>query len=211
MVTVREGEGYDMRLDSTTIGLRDTAQDGACVLASLTRTTRVQDLNIVLSNNLTTTRYPAIVARELGLFKKAGLEINYIDSAEDVDFVGLLLNGAADVVMLDAAQTLQAASKQQPIASIYESMQSAPDVLAVVMDGPIGSLADMKGQTIGLASKRDLVTAQLVLSTAGIAIKDVRTVVVGDRGADVARAFEQKRIVAYAGSINDTTVLAAFG
>src|SRR5215475_5089625 len=178
-----------MRLDSTTIGsLHDTAQDGACVLASLTRTTRVQNLNIVLSNNLTTTRYPAIVARELGLFKKAGLEIKYIDSAEDTDFVALLLNGSADVVMLDAPQTLMAASKRQPIASVYESMQSAPDVLAVVADGPIGSLADLKGQTIGLASERDLVTAQLVLSSAGIAIKDVRMVFVGDRGADVARA-----------------------
>jgi NitT/TauT family transport system substrate-binding protein len=212
MVTVRESEGYDMRLDSTTIGgLRDTAQHGASVLASLTRTTRLQNLNIVLSNNLTTTRYPAIVARELGLFKKAGLEIKCIDSADDADFVALLLNGAADVVMLDAPQTLMAASKRQPIASIYESMQNAPDVLAVVADGPIGSLADLKGQTIGLASERDLVTARLVLGTAGIDIKDVSTVVVGDRGSDVARAIEQKRIAAYAASINDTTVLTAFG
>ena len=201
-----------MRLDSTTIGsLRDTAQHGARVLASLTRTTRLHNLNIVLSNNLTTTRYPAIVARELGLFKKAGLTVEYIDSAGSADFVGLLLNGAADVVMLDAPQTLQAASRRQPIASVYESMQSAPDVLAVVVGGPIRSLADLKGQTIGLASKRDLVTAQLVLGTAGIDIKDVSTVVVGDRGSDVARAIEQKRIVAYAASINDTTVLTAFG
>jgi len=208
----RERVGHDMRLDSTTTGsLRGTARHGAEVLASLTRTTRLHKLNIVLSNNLTTTRYPAIVARELGLFKKAGLKVEYIDSAPSTDFVELLLNGAADVVMLDAPQTLQAASKRQPIASIYESMQSAPDVLAVVVGGPIASLADLKGQTIGLASKRDLVTAQLVLSTAGIDIHDVSTVVVGDRGSDVAKAIEQKRIVAYAASINDTTVLTAFG
>jgi hypothetical protein len=69
------------------------------------------------------------------------------------------------------------------------------------------SLAALKGQTIGLASERDLVTAQLVLGTAGIDIQDVSTVVVGDRGSDVAKAIEQKRIVAYAASINDTTVL----
>src|SRR5262249_45589650 len=174
MVTVREREGYDMRLDSTTIGsLRDTAQHGASVLASLTRTTRLQNLNIVLSNNLTTTRYPAIVARELGLFREAGLAIKCIDSADDADFVALLLNGAGDGVRLDAPQTLMAASKRQPIASIYESMQNAPDVLAVVADGPIGSLADLKGQTIGLASERALVTTRLVLGTAGIDIKDV--------------------------------------
>jgi NitT/TauT family transport system substrate-binding protein len=201
-----------MKLDSTTIDVRrDTAQHSARVLASLASATRLQNLNIVLSNNLTTTRYPAIVARELGLFEKAGLKLNYLDLADSVDFVELLLKGAADVVMLDAPQTLQAASKQQPIASIYETMQRAPDVLAVVVGGPIGSLADLKGQTIGLASERDLLTAQLVLSTAGISIHDVSTVVVGDHGPDVARAIEQKRIVAYAASINDTTVLTAFG
>jgi NitT/TauT family transport system substrate-binding protein len=201
-----------MKLDSTTISpVRDIAQHRATVLASLTRATRLQNLNIVLSNNLTTARYPAIVARELGLFEKAGLKINYLDSAESADFVELLLNGAADVVMLDAPQTLQAASNQQPIASVYETMQSAPDVLAVVVGGPIGSLADLKGQTIGLASERDLVTAQIVLSTADIDIQDVSTVVVGDRGPDVSKAIEQKRIVAYAASINDTTVLTTFG
>lgn len=69
-----------MGLYLTTIGgLRDTTQHGARVLASLTRTTRLHNLNIVLSNNLTTTRYPAIVARELGLFKKAGVKVEYID------------------------------------------------------------------------------------------------------------------------------------
>ena len=90
-------------------------------------------------------------------------------------------------------------------------MQRAPDVLAVVAGGPIGTLADLKGQTVGLASERDLVTAQLVLGTAGIGIHDVSTVVVGDHGPDVAKAIEQKRIVAYAASINDTTVFTPSG
>ena len=39
----------------------------------------------------------------------------------------------------------------------------------------------------------------------------MNTVVVGDHGPDVAKAIEQRRIVAYAASINDTTVLTAFG
>ncbi len=200
-----------MRRGPTTAGMRDSAQRGARGLASSRQPSGSQTLNIVLSNNLTTTRYPAIVARELGLFEKAGLKLNYLDLADNVDFAELLLSGAADVVMLDAPQTLRAASRGLPIASIYETMQRAPDVLAVVVDGPIRSLADLKGQTIGLASERDLVTAQLVLDTAGIGIGEVSAIVVGDHGPDVASAIEQKRIVAYAASINDTTVLGAFG
>ena len=201
-----------MRLDSTVIsGMRAGAGYDARVIASLSRARQLQELNILLSNDNTTTRYPAIVARELGLFERAGLKINYLDSKTAESFVALLAKGEADAVMLDAPQTLQAVNEELPVSAVYESMQSAPDVLSVVVGGPVNSLEDLKGQTIGLASERDRVTAQIVLATAGIDIDDVRTVVVGDSGRIVAKAIKDKQIVAYAASINDTTVLAAFG
>jgi NitT/TauT family transport system substrate-binding protein len=89
-------------------------------------------------------------------------------------------------------------------------MQNAPEVLSIVVDGPIKSLEDLKGKTIGLASDRDQVTAQVVLDTAGIDIEEVSTVVVGDSGPVVAKAIKDGAIQAYAAGINDTTVLAAF-
>jgi NitT/TauT family transport system substrate-binding protein len=178
---------------------------------ALSRPQKVRELTVLLSNNDTTTRYPAIVARELRLFERAGLSVAYLGETSGVDFVGLLANGAADMVMLDAPETLQAADERLPIASVYESMQAAPDVLSVVADGPIESLADLRGKTIGLASQRDLVTARLVLRSAGIDISEVHAVVVGDHGPVVAQALRDGDIVAYAASINDTTVLGALG
>src|SRR5690606_19823889 len=99
---------------------------------------------------------------------------------------------------------------KQPIVVVYEGMQNAPEVLSVVVDGPIKTLEDLKGKTIGLASDRDQITAQVVLDTAGISIDEVQTVVVGDSGPVVAKAVKDGQIAAYAAGINDTTVLSAF-
>lgn len=184
---------------------------GTLMFASPSQAQEVKELNIMVPNNNTTTLYPVIVARELGWFEKAGLKINYLDSDTTVPYVAFLSNGQADSVMLDAPQTFQAVNAKQPIVVVYEAMQSAPEVLSVVVGGPIKTLADLKGQTIGLASDRDQVTAQVVLDTAGISIDDVSTVVVSDQGPVVAKAIQDGAIVAYAAGINDTTVLAAFG
>jgi len=83
--------------------------------------------------------------------------------------------------------------------------------LSVVIGGPYKTLEDLKGTTIGMASDRDQVTAQVVLDSAGIGIDEVETVVVGDSGPVVAKAIKDEAISAYAAGINDTTVLAAFG
>jgi len=184
---------------------------GASVFTPPSHAQGMQELNIMLPNNNTTTLYPHIVARETGMYEDAGLKINLLDSETTVPYVAFLSNGDADAVMLDAPQTFQAVNAKLPIVVVYEGMQNAPEVLSVVVDGPIKSLEDLKGQTIGLASDRDQVTAQVVLDTAGINVDDVETVVVGDSGPVVANALKDGSVVAYAAGINDTTVLAAFG
>ena len=191
-------------------GLIAGAVLGALVSASPTHAQEMQELNILLPNNNTTTLYPLIVARDTGMFEDAGLKINLLDSETTVPYVAFLSNGDADAVMLDAPQTFQAVNAKLPIVVVYEAMQNAPEVLSIVVDGPIKSLEDLKGKTIGLASDRDQVTAQVVLDTAGIDIEEVNTVVVGDSGPVVAKAIKDGAVVAYAAGINDTTVLAAF-
>ena len=184
---------------------------GALVSASPSHAQEMTELNVMLPNNNTTTLYPHIVARETGMYEDAGLKINLLDSETTVPYVAFLSNGDADAVMLDAPQTFQAVNAKLPIVVVYEAMQNAPEVLSVVIGGPIKSLEDLKGKTIGLASDRDQVTAQVVLDTAGIDIEEVNTVVVGDSGPVVAKAIKDGAIEAYAAGINDTTVLAAFG
>lgn len=204
--------GNKMQLASRTIRtMLAGAALGALVFSSPSQAQEMKELNIMLPNNNTTTLYPLIVARDTGMFEKAGLKINLLDSETTVPYVAFLSNGDADAVMLDAPQTFQAVNAKQPIAVVYEAMQNAPEVLSIVVGGPYKTLEDLKGTTIGMASDRDQVTAQVVLGSAGIDIDEVTTVVVGDSGPVVAKAIKDNTISAYAAGINDTTVLAAFG
>jgi NitT/TauT family transport system substrate-binding protein len=201
-----------MKVASTTIRTMFAgAALGALIIASPSQAQEMTEVNIMVPNNNTTTLYPVVVARDTGMFEDVGLKINYLDSETTVPYVAFLSNGEADAVMLDAPQTFQAVNEKLPISVVYEGMQNAPEVLSVDVDGPIKTLEDLKGKTIGLASDRDQVTAAVALGSAGIGIDEVTTVVVGDSGPIVAKALQDKSIQAYAAGINDTTVLAAFG
>src|SRR5690606_1102472 len=81
----------------------------------------------------------------------------------------------------------------------------------VLEGGEITELEQLRGKTIGLASDRDQITAQVVLDTAGISIDEVNTVVVGDSGPVVARALQDNQVQAIASAVNDLAVLAPFG
>jgi NitT/TauT family transport system substrate-binding protein len=188
----------------------------ACVATvaalSVAAPTQAQDkkpVNVLLPNENTTTLFPSIVARELGFFEDEGLDVTLLASDTTIPYVAFLMNNQADLVMLDAPQTFQAVNAQQPVAVVFEGMQYAPEVMIVREDSPIQSVADLKGKTIGLASDRDQITAQVALDTAGITIDEVETVVVGDSGPVLARAVRDNTVDVVAAAANDLTVLEA--
>jgi NitT/TauT family transport system substrate-binding protein len=184
---------------------------GALMFAAPAQAQDLEEINIMVPNNNTTTLFPVIVARNLGLFEKAGLKVNYLDSETSVPYVAFLSNSQADAVMLDAPQTLQAANAKQPVKVVYEAMQNAPEGLYVPEGGEVKTIADLKGKTIGLAGDRDRVTSEIVLQTAGMKGEDVSMVVVGTSGPVMAKALQENQVQAFSGAINDLTVVAAFG
>jgi NitT/TauT family transport system substrate-binding protein len=186
---------------------------GATVAAlSIAPPTQAQDkkpVNVLLPNENTTTLFPSTVARELGFFSDEGLDVTLLASDTTIPYVAFLMNNQADLVMLDAPQTFQAVRAEQPVAVVFEGMQYAPEVMIVREDSPIQSVADLRGKTIGLASDRDQITAQVALDTAGITINEVQTVVVGDSGPVLARAVRDNTVDVVAAAANDLTVLEA--
>ena len=169
----------------------------------------LKPLNVLLPNENTTTLYPAPVGKELGFFEQQGVDLTLLASDTTIPYVAFLVNNQADLVMLDAPQTFQAVNAKQPVMVVFEGMQYAPEVMIVREDSPIQSVADLKGKTIGLASDRDQITAQVALDTVGITIDEVKTVVVGDAGPVLARAVRDSTVDAVAGAANDLTVLQA--
>jgi NitT/TauT family transport system substrate-binding protein len=188
----------------------------ACAAAAAALTFAVQasaqekkPINVLIPNERTTTLFPSTIAEVLGFFEDEGLEVTLLASDTTVPYVAFLMNNQADLVMLDAPQTFQAVNAQQPVAVVFEGMQYAPEVMIVREDSPIQSVADLKGKTIGLASDRDQITAQVALDTAGITIDEVETVVVGDSGPVLARAVRDSTVDVVAAAANDLTVLEA--
>ena len=184
----------------------------AAMAAALPVAAQAQDLkpfNVLLSNENTTTLFPSGIARELGFFEDEGLDVTILASDTTIPYVAFLMNNQADLVMLDAPQMFQAVKAEQPVAVVFEGMQFAPEVLIVREDSPIQSVADLRGKTIGLASDRDQITAQVALDTAGITIEEVTTVVVGDSGPVLARAVRDSTVDVVAAAANDMTVLQA--
>jgi NitT/TauT family transport system substrate-binding protein len=171
----------------------------------------LKPINVLIPNENTTTLYPNIVARELGFFEQQGVDVTLLASDTTIPYVAFLVNGQADLVMLDSAQTFQAINTKQPVKMIFEGMQYAPEVVMVREESDIKSIADLVGKTVGLASDRDQITVQIALDTAGITIDQVSTVVVGDSGPVLAKSVRDNDVDAVSAAANDLTVLQANG
>jgi len=171
----------------------------------------LKPINVLIPNENTTTLYPNIVARELGFFEQEGADVTLLASDTTIPYVAFLVNGQADLVMLDSAQTFQAINTKQPVKMIFEGMQFAPEVVMVRADSDIQSIGDLVGKTVGLASDRDQITVQIALDTAGITIDQVSTVVVGDSGPVLAKSVRDSDVDAVSAAANDLTVLQASG
>jgi NitT/TauT family transport system substrate-binding protein len=208
--TTRKKENVAMGLQSTSIRVMLAgAALAATMLAAPAQ--ELKQVNIMVNNNNTTNLFPVIVARNLGWFEKEGIAVNYLNADTTVAYVAFLSNGQADAVMLDAPQTFQAVAQKLPIKVVYEAQQFASEGLFVPESGGVKTVEDLKGKTIGLASDRDRVTAQIVLEHAGLSIDDVETVVVGDSGPVVAKAVKDGAVQAFAAASSDLALQAANG
>ncbi len=190
---------------------RITAAAIASVALSASAASAQDTLNVLIANERSTTFYGMHVANELGYFEDENLEINWLASATTIPYVAFLSNGQADLVMFDAAQTMQAVNANQPVSIIYEDMQFAPEALYVSADSDIKEIADLNGKTIGLVSDRDLAIARVALESAGLTIDDVKTAVVGEGGATLANAFRRNTVDAVAGGATELNTIQSAG
>jgi NitT/TauT family transport system substrate-binding protein len=183
---------------------------GALLLASGSIAS-AQTVNILSANEASCDLYGVHIAKALGIYEDAGVDANMLSSETTVPYVAFLSNGDADLTMLDSAQVLQMANANQPGAVIYEVMQFAPEGIFVLSDGPIETLEDLRGKTIGLASDRDQITVIIALDSVGISIGEVSTVVVGDSGPLMANSLTSGQVAAFAGAASDRAGIEAAG
>jgi NitT/TauT family transport system substrate-binding protein len=171
----------------------------------------LKNINFMAANDGSCGTYPQFMVTAFGYLAKEGYKMTLLDSDTSVPYVAFLANGDADFAMLDAAETLTAASTGQPIKIVYEAYQMAPEGIVVVEDSPIQSLSELKGKIIGLAEQPDEITTKIALDSVGIGLDEVTTFVVGNQGPIMAAALRDKTIDAFAGGSADRTALEAQG
>jgi NitT/TauT family transport system substrate-binding protein len=171
----------------------------------------LKNINFMGANDKSCVNYAQFGMTAFGYLEKEGYKVTLLNSDTTVPYIAFLANGDADLVMLDANETLVARETGNDIKIVYEAYQRAPEGIVVLEDSPIQSLADLKGKTIGLAEQPDEVTTQIALDSVGLKLEDVTSFVVGNQGPVMAMALRDKKIDAFAGGQGDRRAIEAQG
>ena len=117
---------------------------------------------------------PLIVAREKGYFKEAGLDVELIAPADPNDPPKLVAAGKADIAVSYQPQLHIRVEAGLPLVRIGTVVATPLNSLVVLKDGPIKSIADLKGKKIGysIGGFEDAILG-VMLSKAGLGLEDV--------------------------------------
>ncbi len=94
---------------------------------------------------------PLFVAQEKGYFADAGLEVELIAPADPNDPPKLVAAGKADLAVSYQPQLHLQVAEGLPLVRIATLVATPLNTLLVLADGPVQSIADLKGRTVGFS------------------------------------------------------------
>ena len=118
------------------------------VLAAPHATLAQDRLTVLLDWFVNPDHAPLFVAQEAGYFKDAGLEVELIAPADPNDPPKLVAAGKADVAISYQPQLHIQVDQGLPLRRIGTLVATPLNSLVVLADGPIKSIADLKGRKI---------------------------------------------------------------
>lgn len=117
---------------------------------------------------------PLIVAQEAGFFAKHGLAVEMIQPADPNDPPKLVAAGRADLAVSYQPQLHLQTAEGLPLARIGTLVATPLNTLVVLADGPVRSLADLKGRKVGFSvSGTEEAVLGTMLRSAGLSLDDV--------------------------------------
>ncbi len=125
----------------------------AVILASVgMRPAAAQEpLTLILDWFINPDHGPIFVAEELGYFADAGLEVEIIAPADPNDPPKLVAAGRADLAISYQPQLYMAVAEGLPLRRVATLVATPLNSLVVLRDGPIQSIADLKGRKVGFS------------------------------------------------------------
>lgn len=133
-----------------------------------------QKLTVLLDWHVNPDHGPLFVALERGYYKAAGLDVDLIAPSDPNDPPRLVAAKQGDIAISYQPQLHIQASKGLPLVRIGTVVATPLTTLVVLRDGPIKSIADLKGKRIGYSVggfEEALLTA--MLGKHGLTLKDV--------------------------------------
>ena len=120
---------------------------------------------------------PLFVALEKGYFANHGLDVEMIAPSNPNDPPKLVAAGKADIAVSYQHQHQMQIDQGLPLVRIATLVATPLNSLVVLADGPIKSLADLKGKTVGYSvGGFETVLLKVMLETAGLGLTDVKLV-----------------------------------
>lgn len=140
---------------------------------------------------------PLIVAQQQGYFTKHGLNVTIVAPANPSDGPKLVAAGKADITISYLPALLQQVNQGLPLLRVGTLFPMDLNAIAVLKSGPIKSIKDLKGKTIGCAvSNVDQAMIGTMLKSAGLSLNDVTLV---DVNYNLVQALLTHRVDAVTG------------
>lgn len=140
--------------------------------------------------------YAYAVPLQLGYFKQEGLDVTLEPTSGSTVAIQLVASGKADIGMSGPSTTFDAIGKGAKIISVFNLTPRYGTGLAVPEDSQIRKPADLRGQTLGVASLSSgrVPEAETMLANAGLQVgQNVEMVAVGT-GAQAAAALQSHQV-----------------
>ncbi|WP_372084803.1 ABC transporter substrate-binding protein [Tistrella mobilis] len=117
---------------------------------------------------------PLLIAQEKGYFAEEGLEVEMIAPADPSDPPKLVAAGRADLAITYQPQLIAMVHEGLPLKRVSTLVATPLNSIITLADGPVKTLADLKGRRIGysVAGFEDALLGRM-LTSAGLTIDDV--------------------------------------
>lgn len=150
----------------------------ALLLAATTLPASAQDrLTVLLDWFVNPDHAPLVVAKEKGFFARHGLDVELVEPADPSAPPRLVAAGQGDIAVTYQPNLYQQVKEGLPVVRVGTLVATPLNSLVVMGEGPVKSIADLKGRTIGysIAGFEEALLGTM-LETAGLKLSDVKLV-----------------------------------
>ncbi len=149
----------------------------ACLIAAAPAAGAADRLTVLLDWFVNPDHAPLVVAVQRGYFADVGLEVELVAPADPNDPPKLVAAGQADLAISYQPQLHLQVAEGLPVVRIGTLVATPLNSVVVLADGPVNTLADLKGRKVGFSvgGFEDAVLGRM-LEEAGLSLSDVELV-----------------------------------